>query len=225
MSKRKLNIRTQAVNANQHTPRGMGELERSIGERGWIGAMTVAEDGESFDGSARLEVGAGKGWDFGDEKIPIIKAEPGKPLIIDTDGSTPIIHRRRDIPTADDPRAKLLAIEANRIAELNLSWSPEVLAELGETLDLGGLFSPDEMAAVLERVPGDEDWAGALGDLPDGDRAPFQQMTFTVSDEQAEQIGRALEKAKDAAPFADTGNENSNGNALARICEVYLGIG
>jgi hypothetical protein len=67
------------------------------------------------------------------------------------------------------------------------------------------------------------DMADAFGALPDGDRAPFQQMTFTLSDEQAERVKEALEAAKDAGPFDDTGNENSNGNALARIVEAYLG--
>lgn len=148
-------IRPQSAdkNANLHTPRGMGELDRSIGERGWIGAITVAEDGESFDGSARLETGAAKGWDFSAEDIPVVKAEPGKPLIIDSDGSSPLIHRRRDLPSADDPRARLLAIEANKIAADNLSWSAEVLASLQDDgVDLSGLFTTDEMAALLEGV-------------------------------------------------------------------------
>jgi hypothetical protein len=48
-------------------------------------------------------------------------------------------------------------------------------------------------------------------------------MTFTVTDEQAEEINRALSAAKGAGPFVATGNENSNGNALARICEAYHG--
>ena len=68
-------------------------------------------------------------------------------------------------------------------------------------------------------------WDSALGGLATGDKAPFQQMTFTVSDEQAEQVRAALERAKDGGPFVDTGNENGNGNALARICETFLGGG
>lgn len=72
-------------------------------------------------------------------------------------------------------------------------------------------------------VPPDaDDWATALGGLADGDRAPFQQMTFTLHDEQAEQVKRALEVAKDMGAFTDSPNENSNGNALARICEAFI---
>lgn len=51
-------IRPQRKNANRHTPRGMGLLEGSIEQDGWIGAITTAADGETFDGSARVEVTA-----------------------------------------------------------------------------------------------------------------------------------------------------------------------
>ena len=56
--------------------------------------------------------------------------------------------------------------------------------------------------------------------LPDGDKSPFQQMTFTLADEQAEQIKNAIEEIKrtDEYKYAETmGNENSNGNALYLI--------
>jgi hypothetical protein len=56
--------------------------------------------------------------------------------------------------------------------------------------------------------------------LPDGDKSPFQQMTFTLADEQAEQIKNAIAdiKATDDYKYSETfGNENSNGNALYLI--------
>jgi hypothetical protein len=56
--------------------------------------------------------------------------------------------------------------------------------------------------------------------LPDGDKAPFQQMTFTLADEQAIQIKNAIEEIKrtEEYKYAETmGNENSNGNALYLI--------
>ena len=56
--------------------------------------------------------------------------------------------------------------------------------------------------------------------LPDGDKSPFQQMTFTLADEQAEIIKSALLKAKSInGPTYD--NENSNGNALFWIVEQW----
>lgn len=56
--------------------------------------------------------------------------------------------------------------------------------------------------------------------LPDGDKAPFQQMTFTLADEQAILIQNAISDIKqtDEYKYAETmGNENSNGNALYLI--------
>lgn len=54
-------------------------------------------------------------------------------------------------------------------------------------------------------------------ELPSGDKEPFQQMTFTLADEQAEYIKERLKEAKKEGDFDNTekyGNENSNGNAL-----------
>jgi hypothetical protein len=56
--------------------------------------------------------------------------------------------------------------------------------------------------------------------LPSGDKSPFQQMTFTLADEQTEQIKNAIAdiKATDEYKYCETfGNENSNGNALYLI--------
>ena len=56
--------------------------------------------------------------------------------------------------------------------------------------------------------------------LPSGEKAPFQQMTFTLADEQAEQIKNAIADIKQTQEYkyAETmGNENSNGNAMYLI--------
>ena len=53
--------------------------------------------------------------------------------------------------------------------------------------------------------------------LPDGDKAPFQQMTFTLANDQAVIIQNALTdiKKSEEYKYVETfGNENSNGNAL-----------
>jgi len=53
--------------------------------------------------------------------------------------------------------------------------------------------------------------------LPEGDKAPFQQMTFTLADEQANFIKDKIDEIKktDEYKYCETfGNENSNGNAL-----------
>lgn len=62
--------------------------------------------------------------------------------------------------------------------------------------------------------------------LPDGDRAPFQQMTFTLADEQATEIKNAIREMQgtDEYKYAETfGNENGNGNALYLIIREWVG--
>ena len=66
----------------------------------------------------------------------------------------------------------------------------------------------------------DSEEFGTAFDLPDGDKEPFQQMTFTLADEQAEQVRNAIEDIKrtEEYKYCETmGNDNSNGNALYLI--------
>jgi len=66
----------------------------------------------------------------------------------------------------------------------------------------------------------DSDEFGTAFDLPDGDKEPFQQMTFTLADEQADQVRNAIEDIKrtEEYKYCETmGNDNSNGNALYLI--------
>jgi hypothetical protein len=84
-------------------------------------------------------------------------------------------------------------------------WNVEELAHWGLDLPLD-FVSADEFGEGFE--------------LPDGDKAPFQQMTFTLADEQAVQIQNAIADIKltNEYKYAETfGNENSNGNALYLI--------
>ena len=60
--------------------------------------------------------------------------------------------------------------------------------------------------------------------LPDGDKEPFQQQTYTLADEQAEQIKNAIADVKktEEYKYIETfGNENSNGNALYLIISQW----
>jgi hypothetical protein len=141
VSKGKLDtFKPQRRNANKHTQRGLGALETSIQKDGWIGAITVAADGETFDGSARIEVGAATGFD--------------DVIVVESDGTRPIVHKRIDIPTADDPRAVRLGYAANRVASLNLDFDPAIiLADLDAGLDLSALWNEGELSELLGRVP------------------------------------------------------------------------
>lgn len=199
-------LKPDPQNLNRGTPRGHGVIEQSIRLHGAGRPGLAARDGTMIAGSQTLEEMAALGFEI----VPV-----------HTTGNQWPVHIRDDIEPGSE-QARLMALEDNRASELGLDYDPALLAELAAETDLSQLFREEEMAALLALQPTDQDWAGALG-LPTGDRAPFQQMTFTVSDEQAEQIKGALDKAKGMGAFVDTGNENSNGNALARVCEVFLG--
>jgi hypothetical protein len=58
--------------------------------------------------------------------------------------------------------------------------------------------------------------------LPDGEKAPFKQMVFMLTDRQAQEVEAALALSKQENDFEGTGNDNSNGNALAFIVAEYL---
>ena len=85
-------------------------------------------------------------------------------------------------------------------------------------LAAGGEEGLRRLAALMEEPA----WEDAFASLPDSDRAPFQQMTFTLHDEQVEQVKRALTIAGKMGDFTDSQNQNSNGNALAFIAEMFV---
>ncbi|MEY5020573.1 MAG: hypothetical protein RJA91_108 [Pseudomonadota bacterium] len=80
-------------------------------------------------------------------------------------------------------------------------WNSEELEEWG--MDIPGFTDIEDL--------------GESFSLPSGDKSPFQQMTFTLADQQAEVIKNAIEEIKKSEEYkyCETfGNENGNGNAL-----------
>jgi hypothetical protein len=88
---------------------------------------------------------------------------------------------------------------------LATEWDADELSDWG--LDVVGFDANEEEFG--------EDFS-----LPDGDKEPFQQQTYTLADAQAEQIKNAIADVKktEEYKYVETfGNENSNGNALYLI--------
>ena len=121
--------------------------------------------------------------------------------------------------TKTQKKAYILA--DNRLA-LNSGWDNDLLAlELGELSDDGfelDLLGFDDTELKIDGFEADE---VEMPELRSGDKEPFQQMTFTLHDDQVEQIKAACDIAKKMGEF-DSLNENSNGNALARVCETFM---
>ena len=117
-----------------------------------------------------------------------------------------------------------IAYADNRTAEL-AEWDDDVLAAtlnglLADDPDLlnAAGFSEAELDKMLDQFNADEI---EPPELADGDREPFRQMTFTVHDSQFKVIEAAMKEAKANGGGDSLVNENSNGNALAAICEAY----
>lgn len=106
-----------------------------------------------------------------------------------------------------------IVIASNKLVEV--SGYNDYLGELIAEFDLElGDFGIEADMSMVEEMP----------KLKSGDKSPFQQITFTLADEQAEEIKSALESAKHSPLFESNmfGNENSNGNALYVIVQEWL---
>ncbi len=116
------------------------------------------------------------------------------------------------LPGLTEPQEREVAIKDNGLFG---EWDFEALANEWSELPL-----------VEWGVPLPEDWLKPVEGidapaLKDGDRAPFQQMTFILHDTQAEELNAAISKAKGEGGGQSAVNENSNGNALAFIAERF----
>ena len=138
--------------------------------------------------------------------------------VIETEGDEIIAVRRTGLSEEEKVG---LALADNRTADLS-EWDVEMLHSLSQEHDISSWFTEEDLEAFL----GDEvELLDEMPELNSDDREPIQQMTFIVHDLQAEIIKEAIEKAKAMGPFVDTGNENGNGNAIARVAELFLSWG
>ncbi len=176
MTRKVKDFRPASVNANLHTARGLGALAASVQKDGWIGAMTTAADGEMIAGSARIETVA---------QVFGVEAEP---IVVETDGSRPVVIVRTDLATAADPRARRLSLADNRVAELSLAWDPAVLATFDADA-LTGLWEPAELSDLGQQWAQDVDLADA--DF-DGAKAQMPVLKVQVSELEYDALRRAI---------------------------------
>ena len=205
-----------ARNPKDHSAENTNDLARSIVRFGFTDPIEVWRSKQQIvSGHGRLMA------------VNLLLAEdPGRVLAIDAPEPGQVLVRWLEFASQDEADAYALA--ANRHNErnpMNADKVAEIFADFEERgVSLEGIgYSDEEREAMLAPLPSDDEWGAATGGLPEGDRAPIQQMTFTLHDEQAAVVKAAIEHAKGLGPFVDTGNENSNGNALARVCEMFGG--
>lgn len=127
----------------------------------------------------------------------------------------------------DEAQSAALALADNKLGEL-ADWDDAALAGVlhdleGLSCDLDGLgWTGDELATLTGADGAPPPATDPFQSLPTVAPA-FRNMVFTLSEEQHEQVEAAIKQAVALGPFVDSGNENRNGNALARICETFRG--
>lgn len=185
-----------ARNSRTHSDEQIAKIAASIKEFGFLNPIIIDGDNGIIAGHGRVMAAQR----LGIKELPCIEASH-----------------------LTEAQRRAYVIADNRLA-LNAGWDDDMLrieldelGEMGFDLELTG-FSLDE----IDALGFDEGEEVGMPDLPDGDKEPFQQKTFTLHDEQAAIVDDAVTIAR-TSPLADTGlNENSNGNALALICQQWL---
>jgi hypothetical protein len=125
----------------------------------------------------------------------------------------------------DDAEAVAYALADNRTSDL-ASYDEAQLAELLQAVGEAGLpgtgYDADDVDALLRKLKVEGLGIEAFDTLPTGPKGEFEQMMFTLHRDQAERVRAGLVAAKGRGSFGDTGNENSNGNALARLVDAAV---
>jgi hypothetical protein len=184
-----------ARNARTHTPQQIQQIAASMREWGWTIPVLADEAGTIIAGHARVQAAEINAY----EEAPVMVARGWS-----------------------EAKKRAYVLADNKLA-MNAGWNEELLGvELLELRDQGfdlpviG-FDATELDGLMREVA-----EAGYPALPEGDRAPYQQITFMLHDEQVKIIQAAVTAAKARGPFVNPINDNANGNALARICETYL---
>ena len=187
-------LKPDPANARRHDNKNLEAIAGSLKQFGQRKPLVVDQNDTVVAGNGTLQAAKSLGW----QEIDIVR--------IPADWSAAQI--------------KAFALADNRTAEL-AEWNHEVLAitilELQEAN-----FDIQEIGFEVPEHPDGDEWAEAF-DATASDRKDVQQITFTLHTDQAQLIKNAIELSKQIGDFGDTGNANANGNALARICELWIG--
>jgi DNA modification methylase len=125
-------IRLDERNANLGTKRGRDFIEGSLKKYGLGRSILLDRNGSVIAGNKTLEA---------------FKAAGGKELVVvGTRGDALVAVQREDL-TIDSRKGRSLAIADNRASEIDLEWSPEVLASFD--LNLGDLFDNKDLRAIM----------------------------------------------------------------------------
>jgi hypothetical protein len=185
-------------NINKGSEYGTYLLEKSLKELGAGRSVLADKNGVLIAGNKTVE----KFHEIGMDKIKVVE----------TDGNELVVVQRVDLDINSPEGAKMKILD-NTVSKHNYIEDVEVAEVVCEEFEI------EAVEFGLEKQITDDGF-GTEFSLKDGDKEPFQQMTFTLADKQAEQIKKAISEIKKTEEFKyveTMGNENSNGNALYLI--------
>jgi ParB-like chromosome segregation protein Spo0J len=187
-------LRPDPANARTHDSKNLKAIASSLEKFGQRKPIVVTPDSIVVAGNGTLEAAKSLGW-------------------------TQIAIARTPVGWTWD-QVKAFALADNRTAEL-AEWDDKVLADQLLELDANG-WELEELGFVSLQPPSDTDLQNAF-DALNNDESILEQITFTLHKDQMQTVRSALEASKALGEYGDTGNENSNGNAITRVCELWLG--
>ena len=202
-------------NVNTHSQRGRGVVEHSVRRYG-IGRGIVA---------------AGKGTDTpqiigGHLTTEIVCSLDMEDVIfVHTTGKQLVVTVRDDI-APNSVEAIALGLIDNESQKLSYNPDIDILAAVMADPAMQALKDEDKiLAGIVEGMQNNPHILTeeeAFSALTDKERSDFRQVTFTLHESQSEQVEKAIQASKAVGVFTDSPNKNSNGNALARICDMFL---
>jgi len=181
-------------NSRTHSEEQITQIISSIKEFGFTNPILLEEENGIIAGHGRLLAVKKMGW----EEVPCVT-----------------------IKGLTKTQIKALNIADNQIA-LNAGWDLDKLSLEIDLLkdndfDLKKLGFDDNFIKILNE---DVHILDSMPELKDGDKEPFQQMTFILHDSQIEKMILALDIAK-KEKSDNSVNTNPNGNAIFEICKFY----
>ena len=182
------------LNPRVHPEPQRKAVQASLNEFGWVSPVIENETtGYLVDGHERIWDALAKG---DDEPVPYIVVR---------------------VPADKEPALLAVFDKITTMATYD--------ADMVNTL-LGMVSLEDEALQAVLKQMGDEanaefSWDDAFSGLPDNNHE-FREVTFTVHNSQFEVVERALKLAIQSHNLRRSVNQNSNGNALTQICEVFL---
>jgi hypothetical protein len=186
-------LKADPQNARKHDSANLAAIAGSLEQFGQRKPIVVTKDNFVVAGNGTLAAAISIGW----KEIEVVR--------IPSDWTSNQI--------------KAFALADNRTAEL-AEWDAEIMAKQVIELEAAGISVAD--FGFLQPDTFEVD-VGDTFDVLGREKGEIEQITFTLHVDQAQTIKQGLELSKELGDFGETGNKNSNGNAIARIVELWIG--